>query len=124
MNQSATSQREMPILGPTQRIEDVPAELVSRCQTARDALRLCVQYSGLKHAYIAESLGMGPAQFSKIMSGQAHLDEDLRIDLMNICHNRAPLQWAAWKMGRRLVVDDREEERQRLRQRLMELEAS
>lgn len=123
MQQPAPEQRNMAMLGEAQKIEDVPMELVSRCRSARDALRLCVQWSGLKHSYIAESLNLQPAQFSRILSGQAHLSEDLRIPLMEICHNRAPLQWQAWQMGRKLVVDDTEEEYLRLQERLRQIES-
>ncbi|MCH8505981.1 MAG: hypothetical protein LAT50_16915 [Ectothiorhodospiraceae bacterium] len=124
MQQQESTQREMALLGSVKPIEDVPMALVTRCRTARDALRLCVQYSGAKHAYIAESLGMGPAQFSKIMSGSAHLDEDLREPMMQVCGNRAPLQWMAWRMGRKLVVDDRADEIARLERQLTELKGA
>lgn len=95
----SNNQREMRLFGDVKRSEEVPLSVVLKCQSARDALRLTVQWSGLKHAYIAESIGMRPAQFSKILSGIGHLDEDKRQELMDVCGNEAMLQWEAYTRG-------------------------
>lgn len=114
-------QREMALMGDVKRDTEVPPELVARCRSARDALRLAVHWSGLKHGYIAESLDMHPAQFSRILSGQAHLDEDKRMTLMDIVGNDAPLQWAAMKRGYKLVRDERDQQIRELEARLAAL---
>lgn len=92
-------QREMRLFGDVKRAEEVPLSVVMRCKSARDTLRLTVQWSGLKHAYIAEALGLNPSHFSRILAGACHLDEDLRQELMDVCGNEAMLQWEAYTRG-------------------------
>lgn len=117
-------QREMPLMGTVKKgFREVPMQLVMACQSRRDALRLCVALSGLKHAYIAESIGMKPAQFSKILSGQAHLSEDLRDALQDTCGNEALEIYGAWRRGYQLVRDDRQDLADQLRAQLSALEA-
>lgn len=117
-----SKQREMPLMGAVKDMERVPMALVRRCHSRLDALRLTVAYSGLKHAYIAESIGMRPAQFSKIMSGQAHLSENKRDALMDACGNEAMEQYGAWVRGYRLERDDKEKELRALRDRVAAME--
>lgn len=112
-----SAQREMALLGDVKRRQKLaPPELIKACHSRRDALRLLVALSGLKHRYLAASLDMSPAQFSKILSGQAHLDEDLRDTLQDACGYDVLEQFGAYRRGYDLVERAKDE-------RIAELEA-
>lgn len=76
------------------------------CKTAKDAINLVVQQSGLKHEYIAESLGINKGHFSRMISrsGNRHFPIELIHQLEHICGNRAFTQFMALKYGDTLTA--------------------
>lgn len=87
-------------------IKNLDMGLIKSCTSARQALSLCVRASGFADETVAEELGISKGYLSKLISGRASLDGDRRIKLMQICGNRAPLQYEAWAMG--LSASDRD----------------
>lgn len=92
-------QRQMPWMGEARRPEMAPMELITKCRNRLDAIRLCVQLSGMTHEYLAEQIGTNKGHWSRIMQGQAHFPTSRENDLMALCGNYAPIQWAAWSNG-------------------------
>jgi transcriptional regulator with XRE-family HTH domain len=90
-------------------MRDLDAGLIRGLRNARQALALCVRTSGHTDEYVAEELGISKGYLSKILSGRAQLDGDRRIKLMQICGNRAPLQYEAWAMGIHTLERDPQE---------------
>lgn len=116
-------QREMALLGDCKKpVTLAPEQLVNACKTGRDAIRLCVQLSGMSHEYISERLSIHKAQFSRIMSGRAHFPDEKRGDLMRLCGNYAPVQFDAMDMGLQLSVDSRAQRRAQLMAELASLD--
>lgn len=87
-------------------IKNLDMELIKACSSARQALSLCIRASGFADETVADELGISKGYLSKVLSGRASLDGDRRIKLMQICGNRAPLQYEAWAMG--LSTTDRD----------------
>jgi hypothetical protein len=52
--------------------QDVSDEVLSKIPDFKAALKLCKEISGLNDQQICASLGIEPAQWSRIWSGQAH----------------------------------------------------
>lgn len=96
-------QKEMPFLGETRGLQNAPDELVRCCRHGLDAIRLCIQLSGHTHEFLGEKLGIDKGHFSRIMQGKAWFPDTKRIDLMNLCGNRAPAQFDAVMTGCDLV---------------------
>lgn len=91
----------------------VTAEMVGRQSSFLAAINLCVQLCGLDGKEIASALGIQQAQWSRIMSGEAHMPPDKINDLMDLCGNEAPLVWLANSRGYGLHLLRSEAERQR-----------
>lgn len=114
-------QREMPWVGTVKKPEMAPAELVQSCRNKLDAIRLCIQLSGLPHYELADQLNTNPGHFSRIMQGQAHFPTNREIDLVHICGNFAPLQWLAHACGFDLVERAKDQRIAELEQELARL---
>lgn len=93
------TQREMPIIGPTEQVHMLPMAWISACRSRHQAIQLCVQASGLTNMQVAHELGIDRGQFTRIMSGTAHFPDRLDDDLMRVCRNYAPMQYSAWRFG-------------------------
>lgn len=96
-------QREMTIVGAVRKPQLAPAELIAQCRNRMDAIRLCVQLSGLSNNYLCERLGIDPGHWTRIMQGRAHFPDALSVDLMTVCGNYAPMQYEALATGFKLV---------------------
>jgi len=106
----------MPWLSMVRRPQLAPMELVRACRHRLDAIRLCVQLSGLSNETVADSLAIDRGHFSRIMQGKANFPDAKSVLLMRRCENYAPMQYEAWAFGFALVANVKE-------QRLAELEA-
>lgn len=115
-------QRQMPFLSEARQPALVPQDLLSLCVTKLDAVRLCIQLSRLPHAAISESLAIDKGHWSRIMQGQAHFPTNKEGDLMRLCGNYAPLQWAANEAG--FDLNARDERAQRIAELEKQLEAA
>ena len=109
-------QREMPILGEPRKPDLAPLELVGKCKNGMDAIRLCIQLSGLAYETICDRLGIDKGHWTRILQGRAHFPTAKRVDLMRLCGNFAPLQFEASECGFELQEKAKD-------QRIRELEA-
>lgn len=91
------------MLGQVKRPALADWNLVRKCTNRLDAIRVCVQLSGLAYQDIAESLGMNKGNFTRMMQGRAHFPDSKSIKLMELCGNFAPMQYEAWACGFELV---------------------
>jgi hypothetical protein len=96
-------QREMPFLYEVRAMQNAPDELVKKCRHGLDAIRLCIQLSGHTHEFLCDELHIDKGHFSRIMQGKAWFPDTKRIELMNLCGNRAPAQFDALMTGCNLV---------------------
>lgn len=80
-------------------MQDIDAEMVARQPTLTAAILLCVQLGGLDDRDLAKALGLDPAQWSRVKSGQAHFPQERLQRLMDLCTNEAPLIWLAARRG-------------------------
>jgi transcriptional regulator with XRE-family HTH domain len=117
-------QREMPFLGECKRGQMVNSALIQQCRHRLDAIRLCVQLSGLSNEYIADYLGIDKGHFSRIMQGKAWFPDTKSIDLITLCGNYAPLQYEAWATGFELFKDAKAQRLQELKAEIAALEAA
>jgi hypothetical protein len=117
-------QREMPFLGQCKKGQMVNEELIRQCRHRLDAIRLCIQLSGLSNEYIGECLGIDKGHFTRIMQGKAWFPDTKSIDLMTLCGNYAPLQYEAWATGFELFKDAKAQRLQELKAEIAALEAA
>jgi plasmid maintenance system antidote protein VapI len=117
-------QRELPVHSSvTIRTTHVPEELIRACPDALAAVNLCIQLSGLTNHTIAERLGLHDATLSRITHGRANLPLKKLVKLMDICGNRAPAQYLAWRTGMELVEDAQAKRKAELEAELRSLTA-
>ena len=97
---------------------------IERCRSMRQAIKLCVDLSGVNDNALCIDLGIDPGQWSRIKSGQAHFPDKFN-EIQDVCGNYAPLQWYAHSEGFGLVKlqSELEAENDQLRQEKQELEA-
>jgi hypothetical protein len=103
--QSFTRNRQLPgcAVGESREMKLADWGLVSKCQHRLDAIRLCVQLSGLSNAEVALRLLIDPGNFSRMMQGKSSFPDARSIKLMETCGNYAPLQFEAQACGFQLV---------------------
>lgn len=111
-------QREMPFLIQVQDMNNAPEELIKKCRHGLDAIRLCIQLSGHTHEYLCDELHIDKGHFSRIMQGKAWFPDTKRIELMNLCGNRAPAQFDALMTGCELVELSKDAKIRELEQQL------
>ena len=95
-------------MGPTKQPIPAPDQLIRQCTSARQALALCVSLSGYSDERVAELVGISKGHMSKIRNGSASLSPDLRLRLMFVCGNTAPLQYDAMVMGVGLALPEQD----------------
>ena len=117
-------QRQIPIIGEARKPEFVNADLIRSCQDARDAIGLCMQMSGYTCETLADMLGLTKGYVSKCLSGRGNFPPQLRVKLMEICGNLAPLQFEAMKLGIELRNDWKAQRRAELQAQIDALEAA
>jgi len=118
-----SGQREIPILSVTKPPQEVPWELIAKCNDEQDALLLCVHYSRLSNEYIARQLGIDKSHWTRIMQGRGNLPARKRTPLMSICGNIAPIQFEAMRFGRKLKDHDIEKEEKDALEHLARIQA-
>lgn len=104
------TQREMPWMSASKVPAMVPVELLEKCKSRLDAIRLCVQLSNLANDTICEQLGIDKGHWSRMMQGRANFPDSKSVHLMQLCGNFAPMQFEAWKFGFQLRRPDLEQE--------------
>lgn len=85
-------------------VNEVPDSLIAACKTAKAALRLSAEISGLQRKEIAFNLGMQEAHLSRILSDmdgseERHFPENKILQYMKICGNHVYLRWLAIQVG-------------------------
>jgi hypothetical protein len=99
-------QQALTIMGEVKPLESLPSQLITKCKTKLDAIRLMVQFSGLSNDYICSACNIQPAQFTRMMQGRANIPADRRYTrLLNVCGNDAVIQWEALQFGFKLVAN-------------------
>lgn len=93
-------EQQLSLLGdkPNLRVE-LPAGIVQRLRDGRHAVEQCFNLSCLDPKQVYGPLGINQATFSKIISGQAFLDPNLRLSFMQLCGNELPLLYEADRLG-------------------------
>jgi hypothetical protein len=92
-------QRQIPILGEARKPEFVEVNLIAALKDGRGAIGLCMQMSGYTAETLANMLGLSKGYISKCLSGRGNFPAHLRVKLMEICGNYAPLQFEAARLG-------------------------
>ena len=119
------TQRQLPgMLGECRQCASVDAHMIEACRNARQALSLCVRLSGFTDEHVAEMVGISKGYMSKVLNGRASLDGDRRLRLMDVCGNRAPAQYEAYRLGCELQDIGKDAQIRALRQQLAMLEAA
>lgn len=103
-------QQQLPLSRRANKVE-VTQAMVAAQPTMLAAINLCVSLSGLEDKEIALELDIQPAQWSRILSGDAHFPPNKLGSLMDLCGNEAPLLWMADSRGYGLVLLKSEAER-------------
>lgn len=104
------AQAELPLARAPQNVT-VPIELVRNRKNKGAAFTLACDASGLDDKEIYMALEMDKAQFSRIKSGTANLDDDLLSRFCDVVGNRIYPEWQAWQVGCTLVMVKTEAER-------------
>lgn len=97
-------QRELALLGPVRIPERVPAHLVSLCRSSGEAVLLAIRYGKKSQRQVAHTIGMEPAQLSRIVTGSAHMPADLAVSFAHAVGNWGWSQWCAHSVGMDLVA--------------------
>lgn len=116
------TQLQMALMGNVKRgPQQVPQELVAMCHSKLDAIRLCIQLSGMSHEYLSDCMGINKGHWSRIMQGQAHFPTNREQELMELCGNYAPLQYQAQACGFELQAVSKDARIQKLEAELAAL---
>lgn len=97
------SQREIPLMAVMRAPKDVPIEFVKACKDELAALNLCMNLSNLSDEAIRDTLGIDKGHFSRLRKGRGNFPPNKRVALMELCGNRAPVQYEAWRLNCELV---------------------
>lgn len=116
-------QQEMPLLGPVKGMQLVAPDLLKVCRHRLDAIRLCINLSGLSNETICRDLGIDKGHLSRILKGRAHFPDAKSIELMQLCGNYAPMQFEAMALGFELFRDTKAQRRAELEAELAKLNA-
>ena len=116
-------QREMPVLGDIKReIEEVPRHIIEACKTKQEAIRMCVNWSGIQHGALAEMLNIDAGNFSRMMTGSAQLPHNKEKLLQEICGNKIIIEWQNWDWNQKSVPIDNSEKIAALEAQLKQLQ--
>lgn len=83
--------------------KDVPPAFITGCRNELDALNLCMNLSGLSDETIRDALGIDKGHFSRIRKGRGNFPPNKRVALMELCGNRAPVQYEAMRLSCEVV---------------------
>jgi hypothetical protein len=118
------SQREMPLLAVMRTPVDVPVEFIRACKDELHALNLCMNLSNLSDETIRDTLGIDKGHFSRLRKGRGNFPANKRIALMQLCGNRAPVQFEAEKLNCDLVDKSKDALIHQLEQQIQQLRAA
>jgi len=77
----------------------VSSEVITTCQTFKDSLKLCKSISGLEDKQLAMALEIDQGQWARIFGNGGHFPENKLMEFMNLCQNKVPLIWLAFRCG-------------------------
>jgi len=97
------AQREIPCMAVMRTPKDVPIEFIKACKDELAALNLCMNLSNLSDEAIRDTLGIDKGHFSRLRKGRGNFPPNKRIAVMELCGNRAPVQYEAWRLNCELV---------------------
>lgn len=95
-------QQELSLIGMVERQEgSVPLEVIMRCRTSQEAMRLCVNQARpyLSQEVLAEALGyQGKGTFNQILNSDQtsrprYMSIEKKVHLEILCHNRVIDLW-------------------------------
>ena len=118
------SQREIPCLSAMRSPKDVPIEFIRACKDELAALNLCMNLSNLSDETIRDALGIDKGHFSRLRKGRGNFPPNKRIALMELCGNRAPTQYEAWRLNCELTDLSKDALIRDLKKQLQMLEAA
>lgn len=115
-------QRELPVMSDIKRANNpVPQHLIELCQNKQEAIRLCINWSGIQVTVLAELLGIDKGNFTRILSGSAYLPPNKENLLQDICGNEAILEWSCYSRNKKPIPVDSTQKIAELEAQLMEL---
>lgn len=82
--------------------QPVSPDVVYRQPDMLSAIRLSIQVSGLDEKQVFLPLGIAKAQWSRILTGQAHFPTNKYEQFMSLTGNEIPLIWLAFRRGKGL----------------------
>lgn len=118
------SQRELPMLAEMRKTKDVPIEFVRACKNELEALNLCMNLSNHSDETIREKLHIDKGHFSRLRKGRGNFPANKRVALMELCGNRAPVQYEAERLGCDLVDQSKDAKIRALEEQLLQLKAA
>lgn len=114
-------QREIPCMSVMRSPVEVNPAFVAGCRNELDALNLCMNLSGLSDETIRDALVIDKGHFSRIRKGRGNFPPNKRVALMELCGNRAPVQYEAMRLNCEVVDLSKDAQIQALEQQLMTL---
>ena len=78
---------------------DISDEMIRKCFSFKEALKLSKTFSGLDDKQFCHRLDIDPGQWSRIWSGQAHFPEEKLMQFIELSGNIIPLRWLALIFG-------------------------
>ena len=107
------------------RQREVSLDIILACKTFNAALKLCKEISGLTDDQICLQMGYTPAHFSLIWNtsgNKRHFPENDLIRFMDLCQNKVPLIWLAYRCGYTLepLMDEKDRQIGELQAQLAE----
>jgi len=79
--------------------KEVSPEVIIACLTFKDALKLCKSLSGLDDKQLSMTLEIDQGQWARIFGNGGHFPENKLLEFMDLCGNKVPLIWLAFKCG-------------------------
>lgn len=118
---SNLSQLEIACMAAMRTPQEVPHAFIQSCRSELDALNLCMNLSGLSDEAIRDTLIIDKGHFSRIRKGRGNFPPNKRIALMELCGNRAPLQYEAMRLNCEVVDLSKDAQIKALEQQLASL---
>jgi hypothetical protein len=99
----------------------VQPAFIQACRSELEALNLCINLSGLSDETIRDALGIDKGHFSRIRKGRGNFPPNKRVALMELCGNRAPVQYEAMRLNCEVVDLSKDAQIRALEQQLATL---
>lgn len=118
---SNDSQRLIPCMSVSRSPVEVQPAFIQACRSELEALNLCMNLSGLSDETIRDALGIDKGHFSRIRKGRGNFPPNKRVALMELCGNRAPVQYEAMRLNCEVVDLSKDAQIRALEQQLATL---